>query len=200
MVNGDHNLQVQLDPKDGFGVHVYWSADLGPNPPAPPSPWLTPPEDAMAVTRGALIFALHPNEQKRVKTSFQKSSPFEVAQKLAVDYEISTNDTWNYGLLPEKGFKFMTSPSSGWNASYAFSDEGEYPFSITAKAQQIKSWGYWQGSKITDVLPASPYTCLSDDCGGETELRLVPFGSTNIRVGVFPWIQEGAELETVTFV
>lgn len=110
------------------------------------------------------------------------------ARPLAVDYEIGTNGTWNYGLLPAKGLNFVDSPSAGWNTSYPFVDSGEYPFYVSVRARDIKTWGYWSGSKITDVPPASPFNCTTATCGDETELRLVPFGSTNIRISVFPWI------------
>lgn len=190
MVNGKHNLQLQVDPHKGFDVTVHWSADKGPEPPTPPSPWLQTPTNGLGVTRGPLVFALHPSENKKVVATYDQ---FEPARPLAVDYEIGTNDTWNYGILPED-FTFVNKSSAEWNFSYPFVDNGEYPFYITAKGRSIASWGYWSGSQITDVPPASPVDCTEASCGEEAELRLVPFGLTNIRISVFPWIHNhGAE-------
>merc|ERR1712194_993811 len=185
LINGDHNAQLQMDPEGGFAVTVTWSAEVSPDPPTPPSPWLSPPTDGVGVTRGPLVFALHPKEHLKVTRTF---TTLPLRPK-AVDTEIGTNDTWNYGLLPKQKLEFVATPSAGWGTDFAFNDQGEYPFYITAKARQVQSWGFWKKSLITEVPPPSPVTCASQtECGDETELRLVPFGSTNLRISVFPWI------------
>jgi len=189
LINGKHNMQLQLDPVVGFDVSVQWSGEKGPDPPAPPSPWLQPPTDGLGVTRGALLFALHPTEHRKIVKSYDNLP----VRARAVDYEIGTDETWNYGLLPARGFDFVSNSSVGWSPSFAFDDSGEHPFYIKATARQVKSWGYWHGSMITDVPPASPVLCSDDSCGDETIVKLVPFGSTNIRIGVFPWIHSDAQ-------
>eukprot|EP00935_MAST-01C_sp_MAST-1C-sp1_P002810 g2810.t1 len=199
--NNQRNLQLRLDASAGFDFKVYWSTDKGPDPPSPPSPYLTPPCNGAAITRGPLVFALHPTENKTVVKDYSDDLP---ARPKAVDYEIGTNDTWNYALvLPGSGgddaggaaaLTFDPTPSANWLESFPFDDSGEYPFSIKAQARQLAAWGYWEGSKITAVPPASPVKCSgSGDCGDATELRLVPFGGTNIRVAVFPWMSGPAQ-------
>lgn len=189
MVNGKHNLQIQLDPDVGLNMSVQWSSEIGPDPPTPPSPWLQPPTNGLGVTRGPLVFALHPTENRKVVKAYDNPP----IRPQAVDNEIGTNDTWNYGLVPNKGFTFVPTASAGWGADFAFNDNGDYPFYISAVARQVKEWGYWQGSMITDVPPVSPMDC-ANDCGEETELHLVPFGGTNIRISVFPWMVEDSQL------
>jgi hypothetical protein len=186
VINNQRNVQLQLDPKLGFDVAVHWSADVGPDPPVPPGPFLTPPTDAAIVSRGALLFALHPPEIAKVVTSYEKDLP---ARPDAVDYEISTNASWNYALQSGEGGVFVDEPSSGWSPSLPFSTD-DYPFYISVKARQVPAWGYWAGSKITDAPPASPVDCgaAGAACGPVTELKLVPFGGTNIRISVFPWL------------
>lgn len=186
MVNGGHAVQFAFGPTGGFNVSVQWSAEVGPGSPSPTVPWLQPPTNGLGITRGPLIFALHPNESRKVVKSYDNPP----LRPLAVDNEISTDDTWNYGLLPSKGFRFMPMPSQAWNAGFAFDDSGEYPFYVHAVARQVREWGYWQGSMITDVPPPSPVDCTTA-CGDEIKLRLVPFGSTNIRISVFPWMEAG---------
>lgn len=122
-----------------------------------------------------------------------------------MDYEISTGDTWNFALVladttvnhtaaaatgqAEKAPTFDPTPSHQWASSFPFDDSGEYPFSIKVPARQLHSWGYWDGSKITAVPPPSPVSCNgAAECGEPTQVRLVPFGSTNIRISVFPWM------------
>ena len=101
----------------------------------------------------------------------------------AHDYLISTSDDWNYALDLDAGTTFVAKPSAGWSFDFAF-DEGEYPFAVDVTGRQAAGWGYWRGSNITAPPPASPVDRAT--CGAATKLRLVPFGSTNIRISVFP--------------
>ena len=109
----------------------------------------------------------------------------------AVDYEIGTNDTWNYALVPSKAMTFDSTPTAGWSDVLPFDTEN-YPFSIKVQARHVPEWGYWDNSKITADLPPSPVDCSKMTCGKETTLVLTPFGGTNIRIGVFPWISPSA--------
>jgi hypothetical protein len=143
---------------------------------------LKAPTGAVAVSRGPLVFALHPTENKTIVRNYTTTP--STAGKHAPDYLISTPDTWNYALDLDAGTAFDKTPSTKWHSSFAFDDSGEYPFSINVTARQVSSWGYWKGSKITNPPPASPVS--KDVCGAPTILRLVPFGSTNIRISVFP--------------
>jgi hypothetical protein len=191
-----------------------------------------PATNGASIVRGPLVFALHPKESRTVVKNYSNNLPY---RPKAVDYQISTNDSWNYALVltehaptttnpkgttthvvhrhggaraavdgadiskPNPNPKdngnapmFDPTPSAGWSSSFPFDDSGEYPFSIKVQARQLHAWGYWEGSKITAVPPASPVQCSagSTDCGELTELKLVPFGSTNIRVSVFPWLKD----------
>ena len=132
------------------------------------------------------------------------------ARAQAVDYAISTQDDWNYALLSagpdadantaaassfpflpstpaENWLAFDSQASKGWTPSFAFDDSGEYPFSVVVQGRTLEEWTYWSGSKITGNVPPSPYN-KTNGLGEIKTLRLVPFGSTNIRISVFPWI------------
>ena len=52
----------------------------------------------------------------------------------------------------------------------------------------VGGWGYLPASNITAAPPPSPIDASA--CGASEQLRLVPFGSTNIRIAVFPWVGE----------
>jgi hypothetical protein len=192
--NNQRNLNIELDSDTGLAAHVSWSTDVGPEPPQPPSPWLQSPTNGASITRGPIVFALHPKELKKVVKDYNTDLP---VRKDAVDWEISTNDTWNYGLVLPAGDQdvhgapaFDPTPSSKWTDAFPFDDSGEFPFSIKVQAKQLAAWGYWEGSKITAIPPSSPVNCTSIDggCGTATEIKLTPFGGTNIRLSVFPWM------------
>jgi hypothetical protein len=202
--NNQRNLNLELDTLNGFDVRVEWSTEVGPDPPVPPSPYLHTATNGVSITRGALVFALHPTELRTVTKDYNTDLP---TRSKAVDLEIGTNDTWNYALvLPEGGDEssqaeaevarktarptFDATPSSGWTEAFPFDDSGEYPFSIKVQAKQLAAWGYWEGSMITAIPPSSPINCTSIDggCAAATEITLVPFGGTNIRLSVFPWM------------
>lgn len=155
-----------------------------------------PATDGAAIVRGPLLFALHPSEDVVVTQSYNSSPP---ARPRAVDYQISTRDPWNYAIdVGQPGAqppRFDGTPSPGWSADKLPFSTTDYPFSIEVRGRRLSSWGYWEGSNITANLPASPIDCatVKGGCGPDLEtLRFVPFGGTNIRVAVFPWLKSAA--------
>ena len=81
-------------------------------------------------------------------------------------------------------------PSAGWSAAKPFSTD-EYPFSVRVAARPLSNatWGYWRNTSITAQPPPSPLECgAAGRCGPSQTLRLVPFGATNIRIAVMPWV------------
>ena len=144
-----------------------------------------PRADSAVVTRGALVFALRPNETRRVTQTFDEYAP---ARPAAVDLELSTRDAWNFALVVDDGggLAFNATSSSGWSRALGW-DTDEYPFSVTARARLVRDWGFFEGTQLTTAPPPSPVACDGDACGPETEITLVPFGATNLRISVFPW-------------
>uniref|UniRef100_A0A7S3FHK7 Uncharacterized protein n=1 Tax=Haptolina ericina TaxID=156174 RepID=A0A7S3FHK7_9EUKA len=142
---------------------------------------------------------MRPAEVRKVVKTYDDLLP---DRPLAVDYEISTGDPWAHALRADpdgsqdgsqgSAFRFNATPSKGWSTAQPFSTD-DFPFSISAPATPLPSWGFWKGSKITSQPPPSPVNCslAPAQCGGETVLQLVPFGATNIRISVFPWVRNG---------
>ena len=197
VVNHERNVQM---PLPSLALSLRWSADATDVPPSPVTnvSW-SPAADAAVVRRGPLLFALHPSERVRVVRSYEEKLP---ARPLAVDYEISTDDHWAFALelapLTEAaasivaGMRFDPKPSSRWSEARPFSTD-EYPFSIVARACALANttWGYYPGTKITAQPPPSPLNrtaAACDDAGRTVSIRLVPFGGTNVRIAVFPWL------------
>jgi hypothetical protein len=184
---GDTGLGVlDMHFSDKWGAHrptkdsTYssWTPSAGPSQPSVAA-------NAVGVSRGSLVFALHPRENRTV-VRWYNSTP-AIAGQSAPDYEIKTAEPWNYALVPTKGASFNRS-AVGWSPAFAFNDSaGAHPFAIKVTGRRVPSWGFWRGSNITDPPPASPVDCVGMGCGAEEELVLVPLGSTNIRISVFPW-------------
>jgi DUF1680 family protein len=133
--------------------------------------------NSVAVVRGPLVYALYMNEQFNVIRSYQFQSK---------DYSVMTNSQWNYALVvdPNNPGKSLTFERLSGPPAVPFSHSTTAGQVIHAKGRQIPSWRVQ--TNAAGGPPASPITCNSQ-CGAVIDLVLVPFGTTNLRIGSFPW-------------
>jgi len=128
-------------------------------------------ERSAAVERGPLVFALRRHE---IWTPVKGTESY-------ADYEISTDDPWNYGLVNED----LENPEEAYGiqrrelAGQPWSLEGA-PLDIVARARRIPEWQRYGG--ITGPLPWSPISSREP----EEEVTLIPYGCTKIRISEFP--------------
>ncbi|ASZ15054.1 glycoside hydrolase family 127 protein [Chitinophaga pendula] len=137
-----------------------------------------------AVERGPLVYAL------KLKENWKKQQD-EVEGEY---FSVSTNDTWNYGLLQ----KAVTDPQTQmtvaqtqpvkddfiWNLAHA-------PLEIKVPAKQITRWQLTAGSQELAPVPVSSREGLYR---GPTEptvtnITLVPIGCTKVRIVAFPVVR-----------
>ena len=146
-------------------------------------PWYN---GAVAVHRGALLYTLQLQEVSVVTRTYSN-----VSQDFNVTLPVAPSTPWNLALVTDPSqadqSAFFSFERTGPVPYPPFSSQ-DTPFTITAKARQVPSWGVVQGQP--DAPPASPVNCatVKGGCGNEITVTLVPFGATHIRLTELPYV------------
>jgi hypothetical protein len=180
--NNGRNLEVPLLPSTGgLAVKVGWSKDVapGPPPPVPPASGVLPGTNAVAVLRGPLLYTLELSQKASVVRTWPTFNN--------TDVNLEATAAWNYGLLldDDHPLRFVASPG-GPNKELPF-NVSNYFAVIKASARALPGW--IERVNAAEEPPASPVDCASvaGGCGDVTEVTLVPYGSTNLRMSGLPW-------------
>ena len=146
--------------------------------------------DAVAVTRGPLLYSLEiPMEEQKVK-KYKVPYEKEWIDNFGGDFprkELLPKGPWNYVLSLGKDGKLDAKASVVLVPSDPFVP-GKAPvtISVPAKRSDFGGWGYMR--EVTTGRAVDPPPSPIPDEGGEVEtLKLVPFGSTQLRISLFPW-------------
>jgi len=144
-------------------------------------------DDAIALERGPLVYSLQLGEQW---TRIHADEPHRELPH--GDFEVRATTPWNYGLVldprrPEAGVAFEERPL------------GERPFApdgagvvARARGRRISAWKLaagWAG-EISRADSAWAHPPPADATGPVEEVRLVPYGCTNVRVTELPLLLE----------
>ena len=129
--------------------------------------------DSVTIERGPLLYAL------RVGAEWKKLK----GQEPYADYEVSPTTPWNYALRvdrehPERSLKFADRPVG----DRPFSPEGA-PVLATARGKLVPGWGLDRNA----AAPPPPGPVAGE--GPLTDLTLVPYGCTSLRVTEFPLLK-----------
>ncbi len=139
--------------------------------------------EAVAVERGPLVYALAIGEEW---TRIHADKPHRELPH--GDFEVRPTTPWNYGLAldparPEASLRFHERPVG----ERPFSPEGA-GMSATAKARRLPRWTLahgWAG-EVSRADPAWAHAAPREPDGPLEEVRLIPYGCTNIRITEFP--------------
>lgn len=136
-------------------------------------------DDAVAVERGPLVYALKMNERWERK-SFPENKRGQFGPYY---YEVTSDSAWNLALpwwvtqKPEEAFEVEQKAFEGypWNVDAA-------PVTLKVQMVTVPYWKEYGGS----VGPLNYTTQTAGDFGEAVPVELVPYGCTTLRIAEFP--------------
>lgn len=122
-------------------------------------------QKSLAVEYGPLLMAYRPKE------NWSKLNDYGYSE----DWQVTTDSTWNYAVLPDRQMQVVHNDA----APKAFG-KGDSAVQIKVKAVIVPEWKMEGGS--TAPIPIG----IKADPAAETDITLVPYGDTGLRIAQFP--------------
>jgi len=135
-------------------------------------------ENAMTVERGPLVYALKIEEKRNIIDDHDVYGPYT---------EVQPASPWNFGLISFKNeeltekYKVIQKTSL---ASYPWTIK-DAPIEIKVPARRLPRWQLYQGN-----AGPLPYSIQEETRGlPETEVTLIPYGCSTLRISEFPEVR-----------
>ena len=139
--------------------------------------------DAVALTRGPLLFSLRMDAEERIVQRYQvpfESRWIEDGGGAFPRKEIFPKSAWGYALLLDGDRRPVEMEVTGTGPNVRIG--------VKAVRTDFGGWGYMQDVTTGRAVdpPTSP---IPDENGSSETVWLMPMGETQIRVTLFPWMQ-----------
>jgi hypothetical protein len=140
--------------------------------------------NSAAVERGPILFALPIKERWiELPDRSQSRGPAALASGF-VDYAIHPQSAWNYALHILDGSPVVREVREHGIGMQPFAPHSP-PVEIVVEARQVEEWREVGGN--TSPIPSSPVDVSNEET---VAVRLVPYGTTRLRISQFPWFVE----------
>jgi len=144
-------------------------------------------ENSISVERGPLVYGLRMREEWKQK-EFPEAEVFNYGKTYM---EVTSPDKWNYGIISprrnqdEEQYK-VTVDIEKQKTAYFWNIENA-PIQIKVKAREMPQWLLY--NEMTGPLPYSIGYQVTPEQLPETEITLIPYGCTTLRVSQFPVVR-----------
>lgn len=149
------------------------------------------PQNGIGIERGPLVNSL-PIQAKWSSTVIPRNSTAEFPS-----WEATPESAWNYGLALdesnlEKQVEVKQEPVA---ADESFDPLENPPITLTVPARKIEGWELMANPEDPDqkFTPVLPDLTASQASGPVERITLTPYGSTKLRVTIFPAVQAADE-------
>ena len=137
------------------------------------------PNNGLAVERGPIVYSYPIPATVDTVNGYKKST------KDFPGVEYKPAGAWNYSLLIANANDVQVIKNNKYNYPWS---AGTAPVTLKVPAEKLENWRLRQttGSKGEPVLQTSAFPANRDSTGKKEYITLVPYGSTFLRVTVFP--------------
>ncbi|RYD92788.1 MAG: hypothetical protein EOP54_20215 [Sphingobacteriales bacterium] len=139
------------------------------------------PNNGVGIERGPIVYSY-----PIASTADTVSGDYKKATKAFPGFELTPAHDWNYSLLVNNSNDVEVVKNSNYTYPWKV---GANPVRLKVPAQKLKDWklnSYVDTASKATIYQTSPFPANRETTGDKEYIELVPYGSTLLRVTVFP--------------